>query len=134
MQDKPDVLITDLLMPAVHGLELRRRVRTDARPGYTYIILVSALGGREDVVRGMKAGWHAHEDDRGAAGTVGDRRSCGVDGHTGGRWAGPALQVAVVDRSMPKQFWSGWIDRLLPWRLASFRGSRKLCDQGFSAQ
>jgi len=55
-QDKPDVLITDLMMPGVDGLELCRRVRTDARAGYTYIILATALGDREDVVRGMEAG------------------------------------------------------------------------------
>jgi diguanylate cyclase (GGDEF)-like protein len=55
-QDKPEVLITDLLMPGVDGLELCRRVRTDARAGYTYVILATVLGDREDVVRGMEAG------------------------------------------------------------------------------
>jgi diguanylate cyclase (GGDEF)-like protein len=55
-QDKPEVLITDLLMPGIDGLELCRRVRADTRAGYTYIILVTVLSDRQDVVRGMQAG------------------------------------------------------------------------------
>jgi len=57
-EDEPDVLITDLLMPGMDGLELCRRVRAHAaaRGGYTYIILTTVLGDREDVLRGMEAG------------------------------------------------------------------------------
>ena len=55
-QDTPEVLITDLVMPGVDGLELCRRVRADPRAGYTYIILASVLGDRRDVIRGMEAG------------------------------------------------------------------------------
>jgi diguanylate cyclase (GGDEF)-like protein len=54
--DKPEVLITDLVMPEVDGLELCRRIRADAHAGYTYIILATVLGGAQDVMRGMEAG------------------------------------------------------------------------------
>jgi diguanylate cyclase (GGDEF)-like protein len=55
-QDKPDVLNTDLMMPGVDGLELCRRVRANAQTSYTYIILVTVLSDRQDIVRGMDAG------------------------------------------------------------------------------
>jgi diguanylate cyclase (GGDEF)-like protein len=55
-QDPPEVLITDLVMPRVDGLELCRRVRADPHADYTYIILVTVLGDRRDVLGGMQAG------------------------------------------------------------------------------
>jgi diguanylate cyclase (GGDEF)-like protein len=58
LEDQPDVVITDLLMPRLDGLELCRRVRAHAAThhGYTYVILTTVLGDREDVARGMEAG------------------------------------------------------------------------------
>jgi diguanylate cyclase (GGDEF)-like protein len=55
-EHKPDVLITDRMMPGIDGLELCRRIRADPRAGYTYIVLVTALGERDEVMRGMEAG------------------------------------------------------------------------------
>ncbi len=56
--DKADVpvLISDMLMPDVDGLELCRRVRALDRPKYTYIILLTSVGGKSGYLEGMKAG------------------------------------------------------------------------------
>jgi two-component system cell cycle response regulator len=50
------LLITDWMMPEMDGPELIRHVRAAAFPGYTYIILLTARGGKKDIVSGLEAG------------------------------------------------------------------------------
>jgi signal transduction histidine kinase len=50
------LVITDWMMPALDGPELIRRIRADPRPGYVYIILLTARTQKQDVVGGMEAG------------------------------------------------------------------------------
>lgn len=56
--DAPRIAILDWMMPEMDGLELCRRVRQDkdGRPHYTYILLLTARGAKEDLVQGMEAG------------------------------------------------------------------------------
>jgi two-component system chemotaxis response regulator CheY len=49
-------VITDWMMPGIDGPELIRRIRAASLPGYTYIILLTALEGKEQVVEGLEAG------------------------------------------------------------------------------
>ncbi|OJW24459.1 MAG: hypothetical protein BGO49_07585 [Planctomycetales bacterium 71-10] len=53
-RDPPDLILTDLVMPDVDGLELVRRVR-EARPGLP-ILLMTAFGGEDEAVQALRAG------------------------------------------------------------------------------
>ena len=50
------LVISDLLMPELDGLELCRRIRASKQPKYTYIILLTALIGKKQYLEGMDAG------------------------------------------------------------------------------
>jgi signal transduction histidine kinase len=50
------IVISDWMMPEVDGVELVRRIRSDARPLYVYVILLTAKAQKEDLVIGMEAG------------------------------------------------------------------------------
>ncbi|MBW3657277.1 MAG: diguanylate cyclase [Actinobacteria bacterium] len=56
LEVQPGALLTDRMMPGIDGLELCRRIRATGLRGYTYIILITSLGGREQVLEGMEAG------------------------------------------------------------------------------
>jgi two-component system chemotaxis response regulator CheY len=54
--DAPQLVISDWMMPNMDGLELCRRIRSQNRPDYVYIIILTARGNRADVVKGLQAG------------------------------------------------------------------------------
>ena len=51
-----DVLITDRVMPGMDGLELCRRIRAEPVGSYTYIVMMTGLADRSDVLAAMEAG------------------------------------------------------------------------------
>jgi diguanylate cyclase (GGDEF)-like protein len=53
---RPEVVISDWMMPGIDGDELCRRVRHDPGSRYTYFILLTALDAHAHLLRGMEAG------------------------------------------------------------------------------
>src|ERR1700738_38860 len=52
----PAIVITDLMMPELFGLDLCHRLRSDAHRGYTYIILLTSIAEKDNVIKGLAAG------------------------------------------------------------------------------
>jgi two-component system chemotaxis sensor kinase CheA len=56
LEEHFDLLVSDVQMPILDGLDLTRRVRADARLSQLPIVLVTSLDRPEDVAMGAKAG------------------------------------------------------------------------------
>ena len=54
--DAPQIAILDWMMPVYTGLELCNMVRDLRRKSYTYLILLTSKGLRQDIVEGLSAG------------------------------------------------------------------------------
>ncbi len=54
--ETPDLVLLDVMMPGLDGYEVCRRLRACLRAEYIPIILITALDGRKDIVRGLEAG------------------------------------------------------------------------------
>lgn len=56
----PDLIITDLMMPGVNGLELCRQIRSNEIVNHIPIIIVTAKVSEEERIRGIEAGADAY--------------------------------------------------------------------------
>jgi DNA-binding response OmpR family regulator len=54
--DAPLLAILDWMMPGMEGIEVCKKVRSQLSSGYFYIILLTAMSRREDIVAGLDAG------------------------------------------------------------------------------
>ncbi|KAB2856703.1 MAG: response regulator transcription factor [Anaerolineae bacterium] len=55
-QNTPDMIILDVMMPGMDGIELCRVIRTRQDTGGTPILILSARGDAESIMRGIEAG------------------------------------------------------------------------------
>lgn len=55
-QEKPDLLLLDLMMPGIDGFEVISRLRSNEETKDLHIIVLSALNSDNDIVKGFKAG------------------------------------------------------------------------------
>ena len=56
----PDLLVLDVMMPRVDGLEVARRLKADVMWSRTPILMLTALGGVDQQVEGLEAGADAY--------------------------------------------------------------------------
>lgn len=55
-QQKPDLILLDLMMPGIDGFEVIRRLRENPDTADIQIVIISALNSNEDVVKGFNMG------------------------------------------------------------------------------
>jgi class 3 adenylate cyclase/CheY-like chemotaxis protein len=53
---RPDLVLLDVMMPKLDGVEVCRRLKADPRMSFTPIVLVTAMADARDIVAGLDAG------------------------------------------------------------------------------
>lgn len=55
-QEKPDLILLDLMMPGIDGFEVIRRLRANPETADIQIVILSALTSNEDIIKGFDVG------------------------------------------------------------------------------
>ncbi len=54
--EKPDLILLDLILPGIDGFEVLSKMKEDTMVSSTPVIILSNLGQKEDVEKGLKLG------------------------------------------------------------------------------
>ncbi|HEV8285906.1 MAG TPA: two-component regulator propeller domain-containing protein [Chitinophagaceae bacterium] len=57
-QLNPDIVVSDIMMPVMDGIELARHIKTDTATAHIPVILLTAMGSEEKQLEGYKIGIH----------------------------------------------------------------------------
>ena len=60
LRERPDLVVTDLMMPGIDGLALTRKLREDTSTRHIPIIMLTARGELDDRVKGLETGVSAY--------------------------------------------------------------------------
>lgn len=55
-ENKPDIVLLDIMMPKLDGYEVTRRIKKNPRTRNIYVVLITAKGQDEDREKGLKLG------------------------------------------------------------------------------
>jgi len=55
-EEKPDLILLDLILPGIDGFEFLARIKEDSSLAQIPVIILSNLGQKEDIEKGMKLG------------------------------------------------------------------------------
>ncbi|MDP1629009.1 MAG: response regulator, partial [bacterium] len=55
-EDRPDLVLLDIILPGMDGFEVLKRLREDPQTAKIPVIMLTNLGAKEDIERGFKLG------------------------------------------------------------------------------
>src|SRR5205085_2024870 len=56
LADHPDLIVCDISMPEMNGIELSRKIKSDSRTSFIPVLLLTALTGEEQQLAGLQTG------------------------------------------------------------------------------
>ena len=55
-EKKPHLILLDLMLPGIHGLDVAKKIKTDIDTKNIFIIMITALGQEDDIIKGLETG------------------------------------------------------------------------------